>query len=187
VAASLFLLLLGFSCNLASAFTASYSNRWGPRAGRLITILLRDIFGIPIWVIGLGLAVATTSPELFTPTALTQVLAWGAFILGGSIILASLVVLGGRSIAPSLDDALVESGPYARVRHPIHVGTFVELIGLELMHPTRAVTLVFAIGCVWLLLQSRLEELDLAHRIPGYAAYMKRVPAFLPDFRIRGR
>jgi hypothetical protein len=48
-------LLLGFGLNSASAFTAAYSRCWGERGGRLASLLLRNVFGIPVWVIGLAL------------------------------------------------------------------------------------------------------------------------------------
>lgn len=49
-------LLIGFAFNWASAFTDFYSKRWGQRAGRLSSFVLRNILGIPVWVYGLALA-----------------------------------------------------------------------------------------------------------------------------------
>ena len=48
-------LLLGFALNSASAFTAAYSRRWGEWRGQLASVLLRDVLGIPMWVVGLAL------------------------------------------------------------------------------------------------------------------------------------
>jgi hypothetical protein len=49
-------LLVGFGLNSASDFTAVYTRWWGERGGRLACLLLRDVFGIPVWAVGLGLA-----------------------------------------------------------------------------------------------------------------------------------
>jgi hypothetical protein len=45
-------LMFGFAANLASAFTTAFSRRWGERRGAVITAVLRDILGIPVWVLG---------------------------------------------------------------------------------------------------------------------------------------
>jgi len=58
-------LLLGFALNSASAFTAAYSRRWGEWRGQLASVLLRDVLGMPMWVVGLALAMRTPSPMLF--------------------------------------------------------------------------------------------------------------------------
>ena len=57
-------LLAGFAFNSASAFTAAYSRRWGAPAGRLITAVLRNVLGIPVWVAGLVVAARTPAPAL---------------------------------------------------------------------------------------------------------------------------
>ena len=52
----LLFLILGFFFNLASAFTAAFSRRFGDRCGSLLTVLLRNVLGIPVWTIGFILA-----------------------------------------------------------------------------------------------------------------------------------
>jgi hypothetical protein len=54
-------LLVGFTCNLASAFTIVYSKKLGERIGTLVTAMLRDGFGIPVWGLGFALATLTSS------------------------------------------------------------------------------------------------------------------------------
>jgi len=175
-------LLLGFILNCASAFTTFFSKRWGEKRGQLVSTLLRDVFGIPVWFLGFCLAMRTPSPQLFKTTLLTDSLAWSLVAAGAAVIFISLRVLGWRSAKPSVRDSLVAQGSYAHVRHPIHSGTFLEFLGLALWYPSQAVVIACALGTGWILLQTRLEEWDLLQRIPGYLEYMRRVPRFIPRF-----
>ncbi len=173
-------LLLGFACNAASAFTTAFSKQWGERRGSLVTVVLRDVLGIPVWAIGLVLAFRAQSPSLFASTLATDILGWLLICVGGAIIILALLSIRMRAAAPAARDTLVQRGLYAHVRHPIHSGTFLEFLGLFLLNPTLAVTVALTLGVAWLLVQTRLEEFDLLQRLPGYREYMQRVPCFLP-------
>jgi protein-S-isoprenylcysteine O-methyltransferase Ste14 len=173
-------LLLGFTFNLASAFTAAYSCRWGDRRGSIISAVLRDVLGIPVWAIGLVLAVRAQSPYLFLSTTIFQVVGWLLLAIGAIIILVALLSIRLRAAVPSTRDALIQSGLYGLVRHPIHSGTLLELAGLVLISPTLTVVVACLIGAGWVLLQTRFEEYDLLQRLPEYREYMKRVPRFFP-------
>jgi hypothetical protein len=61
--------LLGFACDAARAFTAAFSRRWGKSRGQLASFLLRNVLGMPLWVVRLGFAVHTLSPALFTSSS----------------------------------------------------------------------------------------------------------------------
>jgi protein-S-isoprenylcysteine O-methyltransferase Ste14 len=178
-------LLLGFLFNSASAFTSAYSRRRGERGGRLATLILRNVVGIPLWVVGLAMAVRTHSPALFRSGFATGILGWLLVGVGSVLILAALLALRWRAAAPSVRDSLVEQGPYAHVRHPIYSGMLLEFAGLALVVPTQAVALACALGVVWILIQARLEERDLLQRLPPYREYMERVPRFIPRLRRR--
>jgi len=173
-------LLLGFTLNVASAFTTAWSRRWGDRRGQQVTAVLRNVLGIPVWVIGLGLAIHTPSPALFASTPATAVPAWALLAAGCVLIGLALAFLRTKAAAPSTRDTLVERGPYARVRHPIHAAMFLMWGAVVLLHPTEVVALACAIGVVWTLVQTGAEEADLLQRLPGYREYMQRVPRFLP-------
>jgi protein-S-isoprenylcysteine O-methyltransferase Ste14 len=173
-------LLLGFAFNCASAFTTRFSRRWGERRGQQVTAILRNILGIPVWTIGLVLALRTPSAALFPSSAVVEIVAWVLLAAGCVIIGLALAALRHKAAMPSTRDTLVEHGMYARVRHPIHAGMLLVFPSLVLMHPTGVVALACAIGLGWVFAQTRFEELDLLERLPGYREYMNRVPRFVP-------
>jgi protein-S-isoprenylcysteine O-methyltransferase Ste14 len=177
---SLLLLLAGFACNAASAFTTFFAQRWGERAGRLLTAVLRNLLGIPVWVIGLVLAVRVPSPPLLSSTVVTGVLGWLLLLAGGVLQVWALAAIRMRAAAPGTGDALVESGPYARLRHPIYAGLLLEFVGIVLLTPTVPSALACGLGALWAVLQARFEEVDLVRRLPAYRDYMARVPRFVP-------
>ena len=178
-------LVLGFACNLASAFTTAFSRRWGERRGSIVTVILRDVLGIPVWAIGFVVAIRTPSLTLIGSSVFTDVVGWLVIGVGAAIIVVALVTIRLHAAVPSTGDPLVHTGIYAYVRHPIHAGTFLEFTGLFLIRPTLAVASACALGVVWVLLQTRFEELDLLQRMPSYREYMTRVPRFLPRFQKR--
>ena len=76
-------------------------------------------------------------------------------------------------------------GLYARVRHPRYTGMFCAAVGAALLAGTPRLWAILAVWWVFALMVIRLEERELAARFgAAYAAYRKRVPAFLP-FRLR--
>jgi protein-S-isoprenylcysteine O-methyltransferase Ste14 len=62
---------------------------------------------------------------------------------------------------------------------------FLGFAGLALLRPTATVVLACTLGVVWLIVQARLEELDLVQRLPAYREYMQQVPRFFPCLRKR--
>jgi protein-S-isoprenylcysteine O-methyltransferase Ste14 len=176
-------LVLGFASNLASALTTTYSVKWGKTGGTFVTILLRDIFGIPVWAIGFVMAISESTHMLYEVTLILKIIGWLIIVTGGVIIIVALVSIRTKAAAPSTHDSLVKDGIYSRVRHPIHSGTFLEFIGLFILWPSLQVGIACALGIIWILLQSGFEEKDLIKRIPEYKEYKSKVPAFVPGLR----
>src|SRR3984893_2892933 len=76
-------------------------------------------------------------------------------------------------------------GLYAHVRHPRYAGMVSAVVGAALLAGTPSLWIVLVFWLPFALIVIRLEEKELAARFgPGYEAYRKRVPAFLP-FRSR--
>lgn len=175
-------LILGFVLNGASAFTAAYSRRWGERGGKLVTFILRNVLGIPLWYVGLILAWLAPAPLLFISGPATHTLGWLLIIAGSVLVIWGHLVLGWRTHMPSVQDPLVRHGLYAHVRHPIYGGGMLIFAGIALLRPTLTVVLACVLGVVWAIVQARLEEIDLVQRLPVYREYMEQVPRFVPRF-----
>jgi protein-S-isoprenylcysteine O-methyltransferase Ste14 len=173
-------LLIGFFFNAASAFTTYYSRLLGERWGRITCVVLRDILGIPVWVTGYIMAARAPSTTLYQPNFLTAILAGFLILAGGVVILLGLKSLKWRAPAPSVQDTLVAHGIYSYIRHPIYSGMLLELIGLFLYIPTITVLVACGLGSIWVIIQARLEEIDLVQRLPAYQETMRQVPRFVP-------
>jgi len=80
---------------------------------------------------------------------------------------------------------LVDTGPCAYVRNPLFTSFFLLAIGVLLVNPALP-TLLVTIYVFWDLSRAaKQEEALLGKNLPGYAAYMARVPRFLPRLRNR--
>lgn len=176
-------LLLGFALVGASAFTAVYSRWWGAPRGELATSILRNYAGIPLGSLGFVLAWLQPAPLLFLGGVATVSVGW-LLLIGGLVpFLWGHVVLGRPTGWPSLRDTLMRQSLYAYVRHPIYSGGLLMFVGGALLKPTSTVVLACALGFVWLMIQARLEEIDLLQRLPAYKEYMAEVPRFTPRLR----
>jgi methanethiol S-methyltransferase len=178
-------LLLGFALGGASAFTATYSRRWGERRGALVTAILRNFLGIALWLVGYILAWLQYAPLFFTPNVVTKSLSWLIIFAGAILVSWGHLMLGWRAHFPSMQDTVVRHGMYARVRHPIYTGIFLSLVGFILLNPALPVAVASAVAIGFFILIARLEEIDLMQRQSEYREYMKEVPRFVPKLRKR--
>lgn len=180
-------LLLGFALAGASAFTAAWSRRWGERGGRLATNLLRNMLGIPLYMVGLVLAWRADAAWLVDRSGAALALGWLLIAAGAIPVVVGHWQLGLRTHLPSAGDALMERGLYAHVRHPIYAGGLLVFAGLALLRPSVPWLLACALSAFFFVTQARLEEIDLLQRMPAYRAYRKRVPGWLPRLQILGK
>lgn len=82
---------------------------------------------------------------------------------------------------------LIETGPYAYVRHPLYTAFFTLVTGLLLLNPALTTLLLTIYTFVDFTVVTRWEEKLLAEKLPGYSDYMARTPRFLPGFRSKDR
>jgi len=179
----LFPLIVGFVFAGASAFTATYSRRFGERGGTIITAILRNLLGIPLWLIGYAWAWMIPSQWVFPPNLFLAIFGWILVVSGVVPLLVGHLYVGMRSHFPSVKDTLVRHGLYACVRHPIYAGALLIFPGLVLLRPTLTVLIASVAAMTWVFVQARLEEIDLLQRLPEYREYMLEVPRFIPRWR----
>src|SRR5207245_212562 len=82
---------------------------------------------------------------------------------------------------------VVDTGPYAVVRHPIYSGVFLAIIVFAAIR-ARLADMVFAVGLVtFFTLKARIEERFLPEQLgAAYDDYRSRVPMLVPLLRRRG-
>jgi len=114
----------------------------------------------------------------------------GMLLIGGGLALHwwarfHLQQFYGERVELQPGQYLVESGPYAYVRHPIYTSFFMCIVGLLAVNPSVPVLLVTIYFFVDFTRAARREELLLRENLSGYGDYMERKPRFLPRLRWR--
>jgi protein-S-isoprenylcysteine O-methyltransferase Ste14 len=118
------------------------------------------------------------------PARVLSAVAGAAVGLAGTV----LVVRGRRDLGeamtplphPRAQAALVETGVYALVRHPIYGGIVLLALGWGLVTASPAVLLVAAVTLGFFRLKSAREEAWLLERYPAYADYRRRTRRLIP-------
>lgn len=78
---------------------------------------------------------------------------------------------------------VVESGLYARVRHPRYLGMMLSWLGAVLLSGSTRLAALVALFIGLALLVTELEERELLNRLgESYADYRRRVPRLVPRF-----
>jgi protein-S-isoprenylcysteine O-methyltransferase Ste14 len=99
------------------------------------------------------------------------------FLSGAVVVFLSARALGASLTPfprPLRASRLVESGPYAVVRHPIYSGGILVFGGIPLALSPWALVGTGVLALTWAL-KSRVEERFLLERYPAYRAYGDRV------------
>ena len=112
-------------------------------------------------------------------------------VLGVTIYTAGLLlaVLGRLQLGRNWSDieapqvrsqqALVATGIYRYIRHPIYVGDMMLLLGIELSLNSWLLAGALALT-PFVLRQALREEAMLLNRLPGYQDYLQRTKRFIP-------
>ena len=151
----------------------------GAHGERLVVIQV-----VLIGLVFLGPRTVAGWPTWPFPFPLACAFMGGAFMVGGGVLLvAGLVRLGpGLTPLPYPKDGaeLVQTEPFALVRHPMYGGGFVLGLGWALfIHGWLSLGYV-AVLFAFLDVKSRREERWLAERFPTYASYQQRVRKLIP-------
>ena len=79
------------------------------------------------------------------------------------------------------DHQLIQSGPYALVRHPMYFGWWTAMFGLTLLYPVWAVFLMFLFSIISFSNRARREEAALAERFgEAWIGYKKHTKFLIP-------
>jgi protein-S-isoprenylcysteine O-methyltransferase Ste14 len=99
------------------------------------------------------------------------------------MVLAARALGSGFTPFPRPSDAgrLVDTGPYAVVRHPVYTGGILFFAGISLALSPWALVGTAALAGLWAL-KSHVEERFLAAHYPAYAEYCARTPYRLVPF-----
>lgn len=109
----------------------------------------------------------------------------GALLMigGGDLLVSGLVKLGaGLTPLPYPSDRgqLIETGPFACVRHPMYCGGLALALGWAICTRGWLTMIYVVILFLFLDLKSRREERWLMEKYPGYGDYRQRVRKLIP-------
>jgi protein-S-isoprenylcysteine O-methyltransferase Ste14 len=107
--------------------------------------------------------------------------------LAGAVLLFRASVLLGRFLtheaAVRADHALIESGPYRFVRHPVYAGYLALLLGSGVAALNVWLLLLWPVSLLGILIQAASEEQILRARFgPDYERYAGRTGRLVPRF-----
>lgn len=129
---------------------------------------------------------------LFSPSQsflrILDVIGLVAYLMGYFFVLWARRTLGeywglSTSLQVKLLDEhqLIQTGPYAYVRHPMYFGWWVAMLGLTLLYPVWAVFLLFFFSLISFSNRARREETALAERFGvAWLDYKKRTKFLIP-------
>jgi len=137
-------------------------------------------------------AVLVLQPVLFPALSFTTIKPWGLWIqiLGVILIIVSLTLhLWSRvhlqqyyaeRVEVQPEHRVINTGPYALVRHPVITSFFCIATGLLLINPSPF-TLAALLYTIWDFSRAARQEEDLLSKtLPGYADYAHQTPRYLP-------
>jgi protein-S-isoprenylcysteine O-methyltransferase Ste14 len=110
--------------------------------------------------------------------------------LAGAVLLVWASVLLGRLLmhaaAVREDHALMESGPYGYVRHPVYAGYLALLLGSGIASLNVCLWLLWPVSLLGIVIQAASEEHLLGERFgQDYERYIRRTGRLVPRYRER--
>jgi protein-S-isoprenylcysteine O-methyltransferase Ste14 len=137
-------------------------------------------------------AVLVLQPILLPGLSFTTTATWGLWIqiLGVIVISASLALhfwsrvhlqhYYAERVEVQPEHKVINTGPYALMRHPVITSFFGIATGLFLINPSPF-TIAALLYTIWDFSRAaRQEEELLSQTLPGYAEYARRTPRYLP-------
>ena len=174
---------------LASWVAASF---WSGRTAKRSTTWETWAYRVAIFA-GAILIAPWTAPAL-GEKPIWEVSDTGAYALAGVMLLGLLLTwiarihlgrLWSSAITRKEQHQVVDTGPYAFVRHPIYAGIIIALIATALTEATLVALLGAKLIALGLWLKARAEERFLMLELgsDAYGSYCRRVPMLIPFLR----
>lgn len=136
---------------------------------KLKEMLLLSIVGLTVILNGVLMAL------LEPPTVLDElrILAWIPFGIGCALVILSIVALRSKGT-----EAVIDTGIYAVVRHPMYLGGIFFYVYLILwaQHWIIAIIAIVGMVCVYLTMRIEEEERCIEKFGDAYRRYMQAVP-----------
>lgn len=161
--------------SLAARLRAPVSKRQ-PRADRIATTFV--VLATLGWLA--FVPVDAFALKVFPSPPFDLSIAGAVLALAGFAITIAVIYQNAFAI-PIVEDqsaraqVLVQTGLYARVRHPMYLGILVFHAGLALWLGSYASLLTLVVLLLALVFRIRVEEQTLRKTLPGYGSYMTRV------------
>ena len=171
---------------VASWVAASW---WSGRTERRAATCETWIYRIVIFAGAILIAPWTSRALVERPT--WQLGYYGAFalvvvmLMGLALTWWARILLGrlwSSAITRKENHRLVDTGPYAFVRHPIYTGLIIALLATAATEATRVALLGALLVALGLWVKARAEEYFLLSELglEAYASYRRRVPMLVP-------
>lgn len=169
--------------------------RLGKRSGgaliAFIVALFAEMYGFPLTIYLLGHFVGIKIPfDHVNGHLLGDLITWLGLgngwlivmVLSNALLLVGLLlIMEGWKLVYKSEGGLVTHGVYAHMRHPQYTGIFVITLAFMIQWPTVATLILWPFVIAMYVRLARREERDVVAEYPeAYAAYMERVPAFIP-------
>jgi protein-S-isoprenylcysteine O-methyltransferase Ste14 len=161
------------------------SDGFRQEGGRAVSVVLRLVFFVG-GLLGVGIWLATGwSPVPVHVAGWAQWLAVGMTVLGTGLLVWVHIALGlhfSGTLHLRDDHRLVQSGPYAWVRHPMYTSFLLLLGGFSVLVGDVVLAGILLGSQVWVLgFRLPHEEAQLAERFPAdWPGYRARTGAVLP-------
>ncbi|MFL5757431.1 MAG: methyltransferase family protein [Chloroflexota bacterium] len=153
----------------------------GPRGEGWLVLQAALMVAIPLAAWSAAVASPRSAPRIGVERDIgTVLLLAGVGLMGISTVLLRWRRAWSALPRPVESGSLVDTGPYAVIRHPIYAGLVIAAAGVALIRSSALIAFLTLALFVVLDLKRRREEAWLVDRYPGYSAYKARTTAFVP-------
>ena len=167
------------------------ANSWFLSASIWAKILF-TFMAVPVWLYLFYLLwrpFVAVSPDV---SPILRVVGLVLFLAGGMFVIWARWTLGknwaistSAGVQLQTEHRLIQSGPFALVRHPMYLGGWVTLGGITLAYHTWA-ALILLLSTAIFVYRARIEETALSETFGReWRTYTARVPRFIPHLRQR--